>query len=95
MRADRATELVGFEDVVGGDRDDLRVGDGDLGIQGSQRTVLLMIFRSVVSARKDKDHRVIALQFRQFSPLPCVIGQFVIRERGAGNDVCAHGGSPL
>ena len=35
LRADRAAELVRLQDVVRGDRDDLRVRDVDLGVEGS------------------------------------------------------------
>jgi hypothetical protein len=40
------TELVGLEDVVGRDGDDLGVGDGDLRVMGCQLEVLLVVLRA-------------------------------------------------
>ena len=43
LRADGVPELVGLEDVVGKDRDDLGVADADLRVVGGQLEVLLVV----------------------------------------------------
>jgi hypothetical protein len=51
LGADRGAELAGLDDVVGRDRDDLGVGDRDLGLEGCGFEVLLMVLRAEVAAR--------------------------------------------
>jgi len=93
-RADRVAELVGLEDVVGGDGDDLGVGDSDLRVVGGQLQVLLVVLRAEVTAGQQQDHRVDPLQFAQRAPGLGVVGQLVVGEDPAGDDVSAHGFAP-
>jgi hypothetical protein len=62
LGADRAAELIGLENVVGRDRHDLGVGDGDLRVVSGQLEMLLMLLWAEMAAREDEDHRIDALQ---------------------------------
>jgi hypothetical protein len=77
-RADRVAELVGLEDVVGRDGDDLGVRDADLRVVGSQLEALLVVLRAKPAAREHQDHRVDPLQLAQPTPGPGVVGQLVV-----------------
>src|ERR1700722_3249567 len=87
LGADRAPELVGLQDVVGRDRDDLGVRDGDLRVVGGQLQVLLVVFGAEVAAGQEQDHRVDALQLAQLAPRLGVVGELVVREHPARHDV--------
>jgi hypothetical protein len=89
-RADRVAELVGLEDVVGRDGDDLGVRDADLRVVGSQLEALLVVLRAEPAAREHQDHRVDPLQLAQPTPGPGVVGQLVVGEGPAGHDVGAQ-----
>ena len=56
-----------------------------------QREVLLVLFRAVVAAGKREDQRIAALEFAQRADRAGVVGQRVIGEDSAGNDVGTHG----
>ena len=58
LGADRSPELLRGVVVVGRDRDDLGVGDGDLRIVRSELQVLLVLLRTVVAPRQREDQRV-------------------------------------
>src|SRR3954449_5294137 len=75
---------------VGGDRGDLRVGHGNLGIEGGELEVLLVLLRAVVAAREREDQRIVALELAEPARRSRVIGQLVVREHAAGCDVGAH-----
>ena len=53
--------------------------------------MLLVILRAEVPARQQQDHGIDTLQFTEPSPSLGVIGQLVIREYGAWNNVVTHG----
>jgi hypothetical protein len=74
LRADRRAELLQRVVLVGRDRDDLCVGDGDLGIVRGELQVLLVFLRSVVAPREQQDHRIVALQLTEPPPHARVIG---------------------
>src|SRR4051812_29303315 len=75
---------------VGGDRGDLRVGHGNLGIEGGELEVLLVLLGAVVAAREREDQRIVALELAEPARRSRVIGQLVVREHAAGCDVGAH-----
>jgi hypothetical protein len=91
LGAHLGTELDGLDDAVGGDGDDLGVGDGDLRVVGGQLEVLLVVLRAVAAAREYEDHRVGPLQLAQPPPGLGVVGQLVVGEDPAGCDVGTHG----
>ena len=91
LGADGVPELVGLEDVVGGDGDDLGVGDADLRVVGGQLDVLLVVLRAEAAAREDQDHRVDPLQLAEPAPGLGVVVQLVVGEDPAGHDVGTHG----
>ena len=95
LGADRRAELLQLVVLVGRDRDDLRVGHGDLRLERRQLEVLLVLLRAVVAAREREDHRIGALQLAELARGVGVIGQLVVGERAAGCDVGAHGTSPF
>jgi hypothetical protein len=72
--ADRVAELLQRVVHIGGDRDDLRVGDSDLGLERGQLQVLLVLLRAVVAAGEREDHRVTALQLAQRADDAGVVG---------------------
>ena len=78
--------------VVGGNGDDLGVGDVDLGVVGGQLEVLLVLLRAVVAAREREYQRVAALELAEPADGAGVVGQRVIGEYIAGDDVGTHGG---
>src|SRR3954452_21646618 len=92
LGADRGAELLQRVMLVGADRDDLGVGDGDLRIVGGELVVLLVLLGAVVAAREREDQGIVALQLAEPARDVLVIGQLVIGERGAGDDVGAHDG---
>jgi hypothetical protein len=47
--------------LVGGDRDDPSVCDGDLGVERGQLEVLLVLLWAVVTACEREDQRIVAL----------------------------------
>ena len=65
LGADRRAELLKRVVLVGRDRDDLRVGDGDLRTGRRQLEMLLVLLRAVVAAREGEDHRVAALELAE------------------------------
>ena len=65
LRADRRAELLARVVLVGRDRGDLGVGDGDLRIERGELEVLLVLLRAVVAAREREDHRIVALQLAE------------------------------
>ncbi len=68
-----------------------RVGDPDLRLHLGQPHVLAMVFRSVVSSRKDQAERIVRLDLGESPHHPVLVGQLVVREAGPGNDVRSHG----
>jgi hypothetical protein len=48
------------------------------------------ILRAVTAAAKDKDHRILALQFGELPVFAGVIGKFVIGELTSWNNVRSH-----
>jgi hypothetical protein len=78
LRAERLAHLVGLEDRVGGDGDDLRVSHGDLRIQLDEPAVLLKVLGAVVASRQDEDHRVAALNLAQPMALPVMAHELVV-----------------
>src|SRR5271168_550159 len=77
--------------VVGADRDDLRVRDGDLRIERGELQVLLVLFWAVVAAREGEDQRILTLQLAQRALGVRVIWQLVVGKRASRHDVRAHG----
>ena len=57
--------------------------------------MLLVLLRAVVAAREREDEGVVALQLAEPARDILVIGQLVVGEGGAGNDVGAHGIGPF
>ena len=77
--------------VVGGDRGDLGVGDGDLRIVRSELQVLLVFLRAVVAPRQCEDQRVVALDLTELAYRVGVVRQRVIGEDPTGFDIRTHG----
>jgi hypothetical protein len=77
--------------LVRRDRDHLGVGHGDLRLERRQLEVLLVLLRAVVAAREREDQRVAALEFAEPADGAGVVGERVIGEDAAGNDVGTHG----
>ena len=69
-----SAELLQRVVLVGGDRDDLGVGDRDLRLERGQVEVLLVLLRAVVPARECEDHRVAALQLAEGADGVGVVG---------------------
>ena len=90
LGADRRAELLRRVVLVGRDRGDLRVAHGDLRIEGRELEVLLVLLRAVVAAREREDQRVVALDLAEPPRDAVLVGQLVVGEGGAGNDVGAH-----
>ena len=67
LGADRGAELLELVMLVGRDRGDLRVGDGDLRIERGELEVLLVLLRAVVAAREREDQGIVALQLAELS----------------------------
>jgi hypothetical protein len=61
--------------VVGGDRSDLGVRDGDLRVERGKFQMLLVLLRAIVAAREREDERVIALQIAQPARCAAMIGR--------------------
>src|SRR5215213_1343327 len=95
LSADRGAELLKRVMLVGRDRRDLGVRHGDLGIEGRELEVLLVLLWAVVTASEREDEGVVALKLAEPPRDLRMIGQLVVRERAAGRDVGAHRGSPL
>ena len=90
LGADRGTELLAGVVLVGRDRDDLRVGDRDLGIERRQLEVLLVLLRAEVAARERQDQRIVSLELAEPARRARVVGQLVVGEHAARRDVGAH-----
>ena len=90
-RADRSAELLQLVALVGGDRDDLRVGHRDLRLERRQLEVLLVLLRAVVAAGQREDQRVAALQLAERADDAGVVRERVVGEDATGNDVGTHG----
>jgi hypothetical protein len=88
--ADRRPELLQCVVLVGGDRDDLRVRDRDLRLERGQVEVLLVFLGTEVAAGEREDQRVAALQLAERADGAGVVGQRVVREHAAGDDVRTH-----
>jgi hypothetical protein len=73
--------------LLGGDRDDLGVGDGDLRVVGGQLQVLLVLFGAVMAAGQGEDQRIAVLQLAERADGAGMVGQRVIGEDPAGDDV--------
>jgi hypothetical protein len=71
----------------------VRVGRRDLGVVGGQLHVLVVFFGAVVAAGEGEgeDHWVAALQFAELADGAGVVGQRVVGEGAAGDDVRMHG----
>ena len=97
LGADRGAELLQRVMVVGGDRGDLCVSHRDLRVVLGQLQVLPVLFRAVVATRQREDQRVPALELAQRADGAGVVGQRIIGEGAAGDDVGTHGmtASPL
>ena len=67
LGADRRAELLQRVVLVGRDRDDLRVGHGDLRLERRQLEVLLVLLRAVVAAREREDQRIVALELAELA----------------------------
>src|SRR5215468_5254396 len=93
--AGRGAELLQRVVVVGGDGGDLGVGHGDLRVVGGQLEVLLVLFRAVVAAGEDEDQGVVALELAELAGGAGVVGQRVVGEGAAGDDVGTHGLTPF
>jgi hypothetical protein len=65
LGADRGAELLGRTMDVGRGRGHLGVGDCDLGIEGGELEVLLVLLRAVVGASECEDQRIVALQLAE------------------------------
>ena len=52
--------------------------------------MLLVLLRAVVAARERQDHRVLALELAEPAGDVLVVGQFVVGERAARDNVSAH-----
>jgi hypothetical protein len=87
LGADRGPELLERVVLVGRDRGDLRVPDGDPRIERGELEVLLVLLRAVVAAGERQDQGIVALQLAEPPRDVLVIGQLVIGERAAGCDV--------
>ena len=72
--ADRRAEFLQRVVLVGGDRDDLGIGHGDLRIEGSQLEVLVVLLGAVVPAGQREDQRIVALQLAEPAGHVGVIG---------------------
>jgi hypothetical protein len=68
LSADRGAELVGFQNVVGRDRDDPGLNDRDLGIAGSAPDVPSAL-SAEVAPPQNEDDRIDPLQLTQRAPL--------------------------
>ena len=86
LGAERGAELLEGVVLVGRDRRDLRVGDGDFRIARDQFEVLHVLLRAVVAAGERQDHRVLALDLAQLSRRARVVGQLVVGDDVAGAD---------
>src|SRR5215203_4734122 len=95
LGTDRGAELLKRVMLVGRDRGDLGVGDGDLRIVGGELEVLLVLLGAVVATREREDQGIVALKLAEPPGDVRMIGQLVVRERAAGRDAGAHRGSPL
>jgi hypothetical protein len=72
--SDRGAELLQRVVLVGRDRGDLGVGDGDLRVVRREFQVLLVVFRAVVAAGERQDQRIAALQFAERADGAGVVG---------------------
>ena len=89
--ADRGAELLERVVLVGRDGGDLRVGHRDLRIERGELEMLLVLLRAVVAAGEGEDQRVVALDLAEPPGDVRVVGELVVGERAAGDDVGAHG----
>ena len=78
--------------LVGGDRGELGVGDGDLRVGGREFQVLHVLLGAVVAAREREDQGFVALQLAELAGGFGVVGELVVGKGGAGDDVGAHSG---
>ena len=91
MGADGRAELLQRVVLVGGDGGHLGVGHRDLRLERRQLEVLLVLLRAVVAAGEREDQRIAALEFTQRADGVGVVGQRVVGEGAAGDDVGTHG----
>src|SRR5205823_951001 len=74
----------------GRDRQDLRIGNGDLGVGGRELEVLLVVLRAVMATREHENQRVVALQLAQATTGLGVVRQLIVGEGPAWRDISAH-----
>src|SRR4029077_6930759 len=63
----------------------------DLGIEGRQLEVLLVLLRAIVAAGEGKDQWIVALDLTETAKCLGMVGQLEVREAGAGLDIGTHG----
>jgi hypothetical protein len=59
-------------------------------MQLQQRFRLTAILWTEAAAAKHDHHRILSLQFGEFSMLPCVVAELVVREDSSRDDVGSH-----
>jgi hypothetical protein len=87
---DAGAIFVGFGDVVGADGDDAAVGDFEFAMELDEEFGLAAVFGAEASAAQDEDHGMWALEVGKFAVFGGVVGEVVVGEGGAGNDVGSH-----
>src|SRR5260370_35093727 len=92
MRSDARSELVGFDQVVSTDGDQPAVADPHFPIELKQSFHLAAVLRAEAAAAQNEDHWIRALQLGKLAPLRGVVGQLVVGEGRAGNEVEPLGG---
>ena len=90
MRAGGRAKLVGLEQVVRGDRDEMAVAHFHLVKELDEALVLAAILRAEPPATQDDDERVVLLELRELPVRSGLIGQLVVGERRACHDVFSH-----
>ena len=87
MSADTGAVLIGEGDVIGAYGDEAAVGDFKLAMEFDKAFGLAAIFGAETPSAEDEDHGVRSLEVGELAALCSVIGELIIREEYAGDDV--------
>ena len=88
--ADSGAIFIRLGDVVGADGDEAAVGDFEFAMELDEEFRLAAVFGTETSAGEDENHGMGALEVGELAVFGGVVGEFVVWECGAGNDVGSH-----
>ncbi len=91
MRPHPGAIFIRLRDIVGADGDQPAIGNFELAMECNQPFGLAAVLGTETSAAEHQDHRVRPLQFRELAASRGMVGQLIVGEECAWNNVGPHG----